>query len=284
MSWHDFTQNSFSFQILFMGAGHSAGMEIENWIRHFEKNRENRAEPRWKAPLDLKRNPTGLKPLVRSLEQFQLGDGGGPGYLIAWNLDRYFEKYPDMRPLIDLWFAEEQEHSRLLGEAVKRFGGQRIERHWSFTAFCLVRKLFGVRFEFNALLLTEIVSNNYYKMLRKYSGDPALRQMCDLIIRDETGHIAFHRARLAFGLDGHRGLGARWSTSMRLLALAAGTMLWVNHRPALKQFGATTSEFCIRFLDETEKFISKTRKLQIEGPRRASSSIETRALHAELLK
>ena len=71
---------------------------------------------------------------------------------------------------------------------------------------------------------------------------------------------------------------------MRLLALAAGTMLWVNHRPALKQFGATTSEFYIRFLEETEKFIAKTRKLQIEGPRRASSSIETRALHAELLK
>jgi len=49
--------------------------------------------------------PTRLKPLVKSLEQFQLGDGGGPGYLIAWNLNRYFEKYPNMKPLIDLWFA-----------------------------------------------------------------------------------------------------------------------------------------------------------------------------------
>ena len=63
---------------------------------------------------------------------------------------------------------------------------------------------------------------------------------------------------------------------MRLLALAAGTMLWVNHRPALKQFGATTSEFYIRFLEETEKFIAKTRKLQIEGPRRAESAKSSR--------
>ncbi|MEM9282994.1 MAG: ferritin-like domain-containing protein [Verrucomicrobiota bacterium] len=259
-------------------------MEIENWIQHFENNQKNRNEPNWNAPADLKENPTQLKALVKSLEQFQLGDGGGPGYLIGWNLKRYFKRYSAMKPLIDLWFAEEQEHSRLLGEAVERFGGKPIHGHWSFSIFCLVRRVFGVRFEFNALLLTEIVSNNYYKMLRKYSGDPALRQMCDLIIRDETGHIAFHRARLAFGLDGNRGLGARWATTIRLLALAAGTMLWINHRPALKQFGATTFEFYLRFLDETEKFISKTRQLQLEGPRRASSRIDTLAVHAELLK
>lgn len=259
-------------------------MEIENWIQHFERNRENRSEPNWKSPVELERPSTKQKVLVRSLEQFQLGDGGGPGYLIAWNLERYFLKYPAMKPLIDLWFAEEQEHSRLLGEAVQRFGGTPIQKHWSFSTFCLVRKLLGVRFEFNALLLTEIVSNNYYKMLRKYSGDPALRQMCDLIIRDETGHLAFHRARLAFGLDGNLHLGARWAGTLRILALAAGTMLWINHRAALKQFGATTFEFYLRFLDETEKFIAKTRQLRVEGPRRASSRIDAHALHAELLK
>ncbi|MEM9017907.1 MAG: ferritin-like domain-containing protein [Verrucomicrobiota bacterium] len=259
-------------------------MEIEKWIRHFEQNQENRTEPHWNAPVNLKRDPAKQKILVKSLEQFQLGDGGGPGYLIAWNLKQYFNQYPAMKPLIDLWFAEEQEHSRLLGEAVQRFGGKPIRKHWSFTTFCLVRRLLGVRFEFNALLLTEIVSNNYYKMLRKYGDDPALRQMCDLIIRDETGHIAFHRARLAFGLDGNSRLSTRWAFTIRLLALAAGTMLWINHRAALNQFGATTFEFYLRFLDETEKFIAKTRQLQVEGPRRASSRIDTRALHTELLR
>lgn len=259
-------------------------MEMDNWINHFRQNRKNRTEPNWEAPFPLRNHPEKNRELVRSLEQFQLGDGGGPGYLIAWNLNRYFTKYPAMKELVDLWFTEEKEHSRLLGEAVERFCGTPIERHWSFSVFCLVRRFLGVRFEFYALLLTEIVSNNYYKMLRKYSTDPALRQMCDLIIRDETGHIAFHRARLAFEMDGKARLGSGWAVMMRLLALAAGTMLWVNHNRALQQFGATTFEFYLNFLDETERFIRKTRQLRVDGPRSVSSKINQPSLRAELIR
>jgi len=253
-------------------------MEIENWIKHFEQNRKNRPEPAWDAPVPLARNPAQTRVLAKSLAQFHLGDGGGPGYLIAWNLGRYFLKYPAMKRLVNLWFEEEKEHSRLLGMAVTRFGGRPLSWHWSFAVFCLVRRLLGTRFELYALLLTEIVSNNYYRMLRKYSSDPVLRAMCDLIIRDETGHIAFHQWRLAFGVDGETRLGSRWALMMRLLALAAGTMLWINHRRALTQFGATTFEFYLRFLDETERFIRKTRKLRKDGPRKVSAKIVEEAI------
>src|SRR5262249_56353702 len=120
-------------------------------------------------------------------EQFQLGDGGGPAYLIARNRETFLGASEGARELVDLWFAEELEHARLLGAAVDRFGGRRITSHWSFSVFCLVRKWFGVRFELTVLLLTEIVSTVYYRLLHRHGQDPALRAMCRLIMRAETG-------------------------------------------------------------------------------------------------
>ena len=102
-----------------------------------------------------------------------------------------------MRTLVDLWFAEEKEHSRLLSGAVRRFGGRLIKSHWSFTAFCACRRILGVRFELQVLLLTELVSTAYYRVLRRHINDEPVRAMCSLILRDEAGHVAFHRARLA---------------------------------------------------------------------------------------
>src|SRR5688500_11516184 len=58
-------------------------MNIARWIRHFERNGSNRPEPDWHAPLKLAGKP--LSKLRKSIQQFQLGDGGGPAYLIAWN-------------------------------------------------------------------------------------------------------------------------------------------------------------------------------------------------------
>lgn len=233
-------------------------MNYEKWIRHFERNGRNRPEPDWNAPLEIRE--TVLKKLVRSIQQFQLGDGGGPAYLIAWNRDEYLAD-PAMKQMIDLWFKEEKEHSRLLGDMLKRLGGKEIESHWSFSLFCGVRKYLGVRFELQALLGTEIVSNVYYKMLRTHGNDAALKSMCDLIIRDETGHIAFHRARLAEeAATGNRFCGKWWAGMFRLRALLAGTVLWANHRPALRALGGTDGEFYRSIWKDTGIFIQGLRK------------------------
>lgn len=213
-------------------------MKIDYWIEHFRRNGENRPEPAWDAPQVME--GAALGKLVKSLQQFQLGDGGGPAYLIAWNRQRLLASDEGFKTLVDLWFKEEERHSALLGGALKRFGVPEIQSHWSFELFCGLRKLAGVQFELYALLLTEIVSHVYYKMMHRHCPDPAVRQMCALINRDEAGHIAFHRARLAS--EGKR-YGVLWEASFRLRGLAAGTVLWVNHRAALKAIGASDSEF-----------------------------------------
>lgn len=234
-------------------------LDTARWLAHFQANHENRPEPDWSAAITLPAEV--IKPLVRSLEQFQLGDGGGPAYLIALNRERFLSQAEGIRQLVDLWFAEEREHARLLGEAVARFGGQCITRHWSFTAFCLTRKWFGVRFELTVLLITEIVSTVYYRMLLRHSNDPALRAMSRLIMRDEIGHVSFHRDRLARqARAGLSRFGRLWAGRFLILGVAAATMLWVNHAPGLKALGVTRGTFYRAIWRELSLFIAKLRR------------------------
>lgn len=227
-------------------------MNTAKWITHFERNKLNRTEPDWSAPVQVP--PGDIRLLNRTLAQFQLGDGGGPACLIAGNAAKFRNQSEDMRRVVDLWFEEEKEHSRLLGCALKRFGGTPITSHWSFTAFCLSRQLLGVRFELTVLLLTEIVSTAYYRLLRRHAGDPAIDGVCALILRDEAGHVAFHRDRLAHE-SGARGW--LWRLRFQLLGHAAAMMLWANHGPCLKPLGATTSEFYHEVRLELTRFIAR---------------------------
>src|SRR5258705_9068063 len=147
-------------------------MNTALWIARFQDNRLNRIEPDWNAPISM--DVRTIAQVLPSLEGFQLGDGGGPASLIARDAERFRGSAEGMRSLVDLWFAEEKEHSRLLGCAVRRFGGRLISSHWSFTAFCACRRIFGVRFELQVLLLTELVSTAYYRVLRRHIDDPAV--------------------------------------------------------------------------------------------------------------
>jgi hypothetical protein len=235
------------------------GIDFERWLLHFQQNRLSRPEPEWDAPQIL--SPDVVNALVRSLEQFHLGDGGGPASLIAWNAESFRSRGEATRELVDLWFAEEKEHSRLLCGLVKRFGGQPIRGHWSFTVFCLVRRWMGVRFELTVLLITEIVSTVYYRLLRRHGSDPALRAVCRLIIRDEVGHVAFHRDRLArSAVKLPNRFGHVWEIWFRLLGSAAATMLWINHARGMKALGAVRSEFYREVRRELSLFIRRLRK------------------------
>jgi hypothetical protein len=234
-------------------------LDVARWTAHFEANRKNRREPDWTAPITI--SSEAIARLVHSLEQFQLGDGGGPAYLIARDRERFLSEGEGTRALVDSWFAEEREHARLLAMAVARFGGRCIDSHWSFTAFCLTRKWFGVRFELTVLLLTEIVSTVYYRLLMRHGNDPALRSLCRLIIRDETGHVSLHRDRLARQAQrGAATFGWLWAYRFRSLGLMAATMLWVNHAPGLRAVGATGREFYREVWKELSLFLARLRR------------------------
>ena len=102
-------------------------MNYAKWIEHFTRNKQNRPEPDWSAPNNVP--PGVLAPMLKSIEQFRLGDGGGPASLIAFNRESFRSRTDELRRIVDLWFAEEAEHTRLLGCAVRRFGGRIITSH-----------------------------------------------------------------------------------------------------------------------------------------------------------
>lgn len=213
-----------------------------------------------------------LAPLVRSLEQFQLGDGGGPASLIAFDSSSFQNTTAEMTRVVDAWFAEEKEHARLLGCAVDRLGGRRIASHWSFTAFCLCRRLLGVRFELQVLTLTELVSTAYYRVLRRHLTDTALTDMCGLILRDETLHVAFHSDRLASaGKPAHGPAGAVWLGQFWLLGYTAAMVLWSSHAPCLNAIGSSRAEYFGEVRRELGRFIfslslANARSTSLEAP------------------
>ena len=234
--------------------GDCLALDYSKWIPCFTRNRERRREPDWSLPVKIRSEV--IAPLVHSLEQFQLGDGGGPASLIAHDSERFRSQTAEMRAIVDLWFAEEREHSRLLGCAVDRFGGKRISSHWSFTAFCQCRRAIGVRGELQILLLTEIVSTAYYRVMRRHCEDPAIRAMCSRFLRDEAGHVSFHCDRLMADGRSPRGmLGAVWTAQFWLFSHAAATMLWINHRKCLVSLGGSRAEYYREVRRELARFL-----------------------------
>jgi hypothetical protein len=234
-------------------------MNYTKWIEHFKHNKRNRPEPDWTAPVNVP--PNVLPPVLRSVEQFRLGDGGGPASLIAFNRESFRSRTDELRQIVDLWFAEEAEHARLLGCAVRRFGGRIITSHWSFTAFCLVRRVFGVQFELQVLTLTELVSTAYYRMLRNHSPDGPLAAMCELILRDEGGHVAFHRDRLAgAGCPQAGWRGWLWRLQFLVCGYGAGTVLWISHAACLKAIGGSREEFYLEITRQITRFIRSLHK------------------------
>lgn len=235
--------------------GNRLGLDCSKWLAHFARNAETRLEPDWSLPVKIR--PEVVRPLVRSLEQFQLGDGGGPASLIARDAESFRSSTAEMRAIVDLWFAEEREHARLLGHAVDRFGGKRITSHWSFTAFCQCRRAIGVTAELQILLLTEIVSTAYYRVMRRHCEDPAIRAMCSRILRDEAGHVAFHCDRLAAEGRSPWGLsGALWTAQFQCFGYAAATMLWINHGKCLTTLGGSRSEYYREVRSELMRFLT----------------------------
>jgi hypothetical protein len=263
----------------FAETGSGPSLNCRRWLRHFRSNRENRPEPDWTAPITM--SPARLAAMLPSLEQFRLGDGGGPASLIAANAESFRGQSEELRAIVDHWFAEEAEHARLLGCAVKRFGGRHITSHWSFSAFCACRRVLGVRFELQVLLLTELVSTGYYRVLRRHADDEPVRAMCSLILRDEAGHVAFHRDRLA--TDG-RARGWLWRMQFWACGHAAATVLWMSHGRCLTTLGGSRGEFFREIRFEIGRFIRRFAKARREVVRENDSSHPERRVNVPAVR
>ena len=204
------------------------------WLDYFERNRLHRPEPDWDRPTPFP--PPVAARLARSLAHFQLGESG-EGATLLTEARRVWTDDLDYVAALVLFVAEEQEHARLLEQQVTRLGGTLVTKHWSHTWFRRVRRAMGVRFEIQTLLVAEIIGTAYYRLLRS-TGDAVLRQMCEIMLRDEAPHLRFHADRVVIEQLRWSPLSrALWTAQFRCLLRAAVTAAWIDHRPALRAVG-----------------------------------------------
>ena len=204
------------------------------WLDYFERNRLDRPEPDWDRPTPFP--PTVTTPLARSLAHFALGESCEGTTLVA-GARRYWPDDPDYIAAMTLFVAEEREHARLLEHLVTRFGGTLVTKHWTDRCFTMARHALGLGFEIQTVVVAELVGGAYFRLLRS-TGDPVLRQVCELMVRDETQHRRFHVDRVVIAQLGWSPVRrALWTAQFQLMLRATLLAAWVDHRSALRAIG-----------------------------------------------
>ncbi len=183
----------------------------------------------------------GRAALARSIERFELGESGDGERLrrlAAQTGDAAYAR------AIELFVAEEGQHAKWLGILRERFGGVRLESHWSDRAFVLLRHVGGLRREICVLLTAELIALTYYRVVAQAYDDPVLEAACERILLDERGHVAFHRATLSieFARMPAPARAAGVLSWRAFVAAVAAVVAW-DHREVLALAGVSRSEF-----------------------------------------
>jgi hypothetical protein len=164
------------------------------WIEHFELNGTRQATHLWERGARL--TDTDRVNVIDSIRQFQLGESGEGRHLkkcARVHAERTGDAgYPKA---IDLFVAEEQRHSGLLGRYLDLAGEPRLTKSKVDGIFRWLRHLMGLELSLIVLSTAEVVATVYYKALRDATECELLRSICRQILRDEAGHLAFHRDR-----------------------------------------------------------------------------------------
>ena len=214
-------------------------MNHAKWITHFRDNREPRFRIPWEAGVNPE--PALRRPLIRSLQRFQVGESGAGKHLskLAATLNN-----SDYNEAIALFVAEEQRHAALMAEALRRLDAPLLRFHWSDAVFVLLRRMAGLREELLVLLVPEMIAQRYFRGLHDGTADPALRAMFAQMGHDEVGHVAFHQSTLA-GMFHESGLLCRvlHRIAWRVLFRAACLVLMFDHWSALRAARCSPLDF-----------------------------------------
>jgi len=215
----------------------------DGWVEHFRANRESHAalEARtdWTGESTLSRRDQAA--LVRSLQRFELGEGGDGAHLLRKAERR---ASPARVEALRLLIAEEQAHSALFARGLHHFGAPRLGSHWSDAAFTRLRRALGLRTELMLFLIAESVAMPYFVALSRFDGDDVVRTIGLRIALDERHHIAFQVDQLRHGfqeLPG--GLRVAVFAASWVIAVGAATVVAVDHGPALRASGMSRRRF-----------------------------------------
>lgn len=212
-------------------------MDYEPWLAYFRENPERHRV--FDAAIDWDTKPSlparQVEAIARSLQRFELGEGGDGSRLLA-NAAQAGD--PVYLAALKLFVVEEQRHSALFLRALGYLGSAPLAAHWSDRAFVFLRRALGLRTELMLFLVAETVALEYFRALRDGAPDPAIRLVGERVFTDEIEHVRFQIQRLAEGYAGtsapvRRLVHAAWW----MVALGAAAVLAWDHRTALRTCG-----------------------------------------------
>lgn len=215
----------------------SAASAFEHWRRHFEKNRAHRTALPWHSSDHL--SPTELHSVAPSLQQFQLGEWArGRGFMRRAALHPAFAADSWFLPALELFIAEEQGHSAVLGLFLDHEQIPRLENHWLDAVFRRLRKLAGLELCATVLVTAEALAIPFYQALRDATRSRLLRAISVRILCDESAHLNYQA--LTLGLIRRRLSGracALRSLGHSLLFRCTALTLWQQHRRVFRAAG-----------------------------------------------
>ena len=213
------------------------------WYRHFCQNRDGPCTLPWR---DAHRLSIAERRIVaRSIQQFQLGEWArGRGFMRRASAHSVFAADARFLPALELFIAEEQGHSRMLGQFLDREGIPRLTSHWLDRIFRRLRKLAGLEACATVLVTAEVLAIPFYQALRDATRSPLLRSICMRILCDEAGHLNYQA--LTLGLI-HRTLSRRAqvirSRLHSVLFQCTAVLLWQQHHKLFRVAGWDAHRF-----------------------------------------
>jgi hypothetical protein len=167
---------------------------FDRWHRYFlSQTQEPRFPWRTSDPL----TPAEKRLAQYALQQFQLGEGSdGRGFLSRAESDSRVNTDPNFHSALRLFIAEEQRHSRWLGQFLDREEIPRIERSALDGVFRRLRKLAGLELCVMVLVTAEVLAIPFYQALRDATGCQLLKRLCERILCDEAAHLQFQATTL----------------------------------------------------------------------------------------
>jgi hypothetical protein len=107
-----------------------------------------------------------------------------------------FATDPRFLAVLELFIAEEQGHSRILGGFLDREGIPRLKTHWLDRIFRRLRKLAGLEVCATVLVTAEVLAIPFYQALRDATRSLLLRSICMRILCDEAAHLNYQALTL----------------------------------------------------------------------------------------
>lgn len=218
---------------------HANRFRAADWLAHFTRNKRQRMLITWERGVHV--SEAQRQALIHSLQRFQIGEQGDGKHLKTFARRTGDASYA---AAIDLFIAEEQEHSRLLAMLLEGMDAELLSSHWSDTIFVLLRRLSGLHMEILILLIAEIIAKRYYRALAEGIRDPVAQTVFAQIVRDEQGHVAFHCDKLHHDFAPLPALVRSairfvWQSVFRIVC----AIVMIDHRAVLRAVSVTNGDF-----------------------------------------